>query len=180
MSATVSTKPICIRCRKRPRSAMYKPRDPAATSWDVSLLCFTCRKTVLSVSTCARCCKTRYIHRDGLCGPCLSRSGEAARKDREPPLPTKQPAEPTSARPGTEEKILALAARVERGEHLWHPDDAKLSLSREAELAARPEGEPEPAELVHQWFGWWCANKRAPLPAWWKRGEGEVHPPAGK
>ena len=31
--------------------------------------------------------------------------------------------EPTSAYPGSFEKIQVLADRVRRGEHLWHPDD---------------------------------------------------------
>lgn len=34
-------------------------------------------------------------------------------------------AEPTSAVPGTEEKILVLQGRVERGEELWHPLDGQ-------------------------------------------------------
>lgn len=31
---------------------------------------------------------------------------------------------PTQARPGTQEKVLVLQARVMAGEHLWHPEDA--------------------------------------------------------
>lgn len=34
------------------------------------------------------------------------------------------PLRPTSKRPGTRKKIRALAARVARREHLWHPHDA--------------------------------------------------------
>lgn len=35
------------------------------------------------------------------------------------------PKEPTAARPGTEEKIAVMTRRAERGESLFHPDDAK-------------------------------------------------------
>ncbi len=34
------------------------------------------------------------------------------------------PEEPTDARPGSEEKIRIMAARYERGEAIFHPDDA--------------------------------------------------------
>jgi len=38
-----------------------------------------------------------------------------------------RPAErPTTARPGTAEKIVVLAARVEAGEDLWHPNDVVI------------------------------------------------------
>jgi hypothetical protein len=33
------------------------------------------------------------------------------------------PATPTDARPGSEEKIMVLMGRAERGEYLWHPGD---------------------------------------------------------
>ena len=39
------------------------------------------------------------------------------------PRPASQP---TTARPGTAEKIAVLAARLEAGEELWHADDATL------------------------------------------------------
>lgn len=32
-------------------------------------------------------------------------------------------AEPTRALPGSKEKVAAIAARVERGEEAWHPED---------------------------------------------------------
>ena len=32
-------------------------------------------------------------------------------------------AEPTDACPGSEDKILTLIQRIERGEELWHPND---------------------------------------------------------
>jgi len=32
-------------------------------------------------------------------------------------------AEPTTARPGTPEKIEVMAARLQRGEEIFHPDD---------------------------------------------------------
>ena len=33
------------------------------------------------------------------------------------------PSEPTDARPGTDEKIRVFSERVDKGEHLFHPDD---------------------------------------------------------
>jgi hypothetical protein len=42
-------------------------------------------------------------------------------EDWNPPLP---PA-PTKARPGTKAKIEVMAARVERGEAIFHPDDPR-------------------------------------------------------
>lgn len=34
--------------------------------------------------------------------------------------------EPTDALPGTPEKVAVLEKRAQNGEHLFHPDDAKL------------------------------------------------------
>jgi len=44
---------------------------------------------------------------------------------------------PTSARPGSLEKIAVLIERVERGESLHHPDDNKQSASHEDAIKAR-------------------------------------------
>lgn len=35
---------------------------------------------------------------------------------------------PTTARPGTPEKLDVLVRRAELGLHLWHPDDAEIEL----------------------------------------------------
>jgi len=35
---------------------------------------------------------------------------------------------PTTAKPGSSEKIAVLRARIERGEHLWHPSDNQTPL----------------------------------------------------
>lgn len=40
------------------------------------------------------------------------------------PLPT-----PTDARPGSAEKFAVLLGRAERGEALFHPEDARIDLS---------------------------------------------------
>lgn len=32
---------------------------------------------------------------------------------------------PTDALPGTEEKLQVMIERAAKGQHLWHPDDAK-------------------------------------------------------
>lgn len=37
---------------------------------------------------------------------------------------------PTSARPGSEEKVEVLRQRVEAGEALWHPDDERVLTDR--------------------------------------------------
>jgi hypothetical protein len=47
----------------------------------------------------------------------------------------KLPAEPTKARPGSEEKILVLMARAEQGVALHHPEDCHLH-GREVDIAA--------------------------------------------
>jgi hypothetical protein len=38
----------------------------------------------------------------------------------------RKPCEPTTARPGSPEKIAVLEGRAERGEMLFHPDDGRL------------------------------------------------------
>jgi hypothetical protein len=38
--------------------------------------------------------------------------------------------EPTDARPGSPEKILVLARRLELGQELWHPGDATFAGPR--------------------------------------------------
>jgi hypothetical protein len=41
----------------------------------------------------------------------------------------KSASRPTSARPGSAEKLAILAERFERGENLWHPADEQLPVS---------------------------------------------------
>lgn len=48
----------------------------------------------------------------------------------------KQP-QPTHHRPGTLEKVLVLAARVEAGEELYHPDDASELATLEESVLLR-------------------------------------------
>ena len=50
---------------------------------------------------------------------------EYDRKGKKRPLPS----EPTSALPGSPEKVAVLLARLVRGEQRWHPDDAKVTLA---------------------------------------------------
>ena len=38
------------------------------------------------------------------------------------------PTEPTSALPGSAEKVAILEARAARGESLWHPHDAPMDI----------------------------------------------------
>lgn len=84
---------------------------------------------------CRHCRRTRATRPRGLCWHCYFAPGVrdlypvsgkfAARglglANAEPP----PPAERTRALPGTEEKVAALARRVEAGEGLWHPDDGR-------------------------------------------------------
>jgi len=49
-----------------------------------------------------------------------------------PPLPS----QPTQALPGTPEKIAVMRERVERGEHLHHPQDARRPWKHAEAVAA--------------------------------------------
>ena len=73
---------------------------------------------VFNVVRC-RHCRSRFGVSDGLCLVCRLRR---ARLVSERPLP----AMPTTARPGSEEKIKELQERANRGEQLFHPDDPAL------------------------------------------------------
>lgn len=44
---------------------------------------------------------------------------------------------PTSARPGSEEKIMVMIARVQRGEGIFHPEDAHLAVKAQPRKGAR-------------------------------------------
>lgn len=46
----------------------------------------------------------------------------------------KTPCEPTTALPGTPEKVAVLMERARLGQSLWHPDDARLETPVESEL----------------------------------------------
>jgi len=62
--------------------------------------------------------------------PDLIRSTIEANLAAQPGTYQPRPVEkPTPTQPGTLERIEALAARVLRGEQLWHPDDAEPSLN---------------------------------------------------
>lgn len=83
---------------------------------------------------CRHCVKRKAVRARLLCDPCYS---SAEIRDLYPPksvyarrgVGASEPAsdpEPTTAAPGTEGKILVLAARALAGERLWHPEDARL------------------------------------------------------
>jgi len=40
-------------------------------------------------------------------------------------LPDTGPGEPTSAEPGSKEKVAVMRRRLEQGKPLWHPDDKR-------------------------------------------------------
>ena len=46
--------------------------------------------------------------------------------------PTRMP-EPTDAAPGTWSKVEILAARLQAGEELWHPEDKPIDLTKKTE-----------------------------------------------
>lgn len=85
-------------------------------------------------------CHGRGVNRPrGLCWRCYHLPGV---KDRYPALmngtgrarayglglvaPVKQAAQACAARPGTEGKMVVMRQRLERGEHLHHPEDGEL------------------------------------------------------
>ncbi|MFL5328547.1 MAG: hypothetical protein ACJ8C4_06495 [Gemmataceae bacterium] len=67
------------------------------------------------------------------------RPGAAPTQD-EPPLPQT----PTTALPGSREKVLALARRVESGQGLWHPHDRTWAQFQDPIPENRVQGD-----------GWW-------------------------
>jgi hypothetical protein len=79
---------------------------------------------------CRHCGRESASRPRGLCWPCYytpairvlyasqARYGLASGNRRAP-----LPAEPTTARPGSEEKIRVLCERAARHETRWHPDD---------------------------------------------------------
>ena len=91
---------------------------------------------------CRHCQQTPSSRPRGLCWSCYYKPGvreqypahaKFGRRGegnfyRDVPLP----AFPTSAQPGTEEKIAVLAERVRLKQCLWHPDDATMEASAKA------------------------------------------------
>jgi hypothetical protein len=59
---------------------------------------------------------------------------------------SKVPPEPTSALPGTPEKVAVLEERARLGYSLWHPLDARLIPNQE--LETRQPNEVELAEVA--------------------------------
>lgn len=56
------------------------------------------------------------------------------------PYPTIPYPEPTNALPGTAEKVAVLVARARRGQHLFHPADAKYTLDETIPTRRRTRG----------------------------------------
>jgi hypothetical protein len=86
--------------------------------------------------TLCRHCRARPVCRPWrLCHPCYDRPRVRRRyivhrpyrysgiPDRNGPVPP--PQEPTTARPGSVEKLAVLVARAKQGAALWHPGDAE-------------------------------------------------------
>lgn len=78
---------------------------------------------------CCRCGRQRPCGPNGWCSLCefnrKIRAGQArpSKSRRHATATAPLPAEPTSAGPGSEEKIRILAERADRGEQLFHPQD---------------------------------------------------------
>jgi hypothetical protein len=66
---------------------------------------------------------------------------------------SKLPLVPTTAQPGTAEKVRVMTARARRGEALFHPQDAKLIRVVEErgpeEMAPEEKAEDETGEVSH-------------------------------
>lgn len=68
--------------------------------------------------------KERRLAADGSVIKLLDKYRSSGRQEIDNPwYPARQP-QPTTAWPGTPEKVEVLAARLLAGEDLWHPDDA--------------------------------------------------------
>lgn len=86
---------------------------------------------------CRHCRRARINHGRGLCWDCRAKPGvkdlypsKRARPSGAPALyessrPALKVPVPTTAGPGTAQKLAVLIARAEAGEYLWHPDDAR-------------------------------------------------------
>lgn len=77
---------------------------------------------------CAGCGRKAYFLMVGLCGQCFHR-----RKREEAGLDAceaeRHAAEPTHALPGTRKKIEVMAERRQRGEALFHAEDATVGIN---------------------------------------------------
>lgn len=89
-------------------------------------------------SPCRHCRVTRMIRSRGLCGRCHRTPAIKARY----PIAVRtlpdmfnvkpRPCRPTTAGPGTEEKIRVMAERFRRGEAIFHPSDPRLTFRADA------------------------------------------------
>ncbi len=107
----------------------------------------------MTPAPCRHCGRAKVNRPRGLCWTCYYTPGVKERH----PNPSKfarrgvgnltgnrpDPAGPTSARPGTAEKLAVLAERAKDGVNLWHPDDVTLTPDPEP---ATGEPEEEPAD----------------------------------
>lgn len=95
----------------------------------------TRRKSINQYKTglgyCLHCKDRRFLESRGLCSKCYKKMNirnlypreiETQRKSEEPPEPEQLP-EPTTAFPGSPEKVAILQKRFTAGQHLWHPCD---------------------------------------------------------
>lgn len=50
----------------------------------------------------------------------------ASERDYQPDRPASSP---TTARPGSDHKVLVIAQRLKRREELWHPEDERMPVA---------------------------------------------------
>ncbi|HWG69673.1 MAG TPA: hypothetical protein VN692_09690 [Steroidobacteraceae bacterium] len=104
---TLYPRPICTR---------HAPAEPGPRC----LHCHTFKRT-RPRGLCRRCHTDKSIRKQY-----APTSPHGRRMKVYPPGPRPKPRSPTSARPGSEDKILALQARVSRGLDPHHPRDAPM------------------------------------------------------
>lgn len=139
--------PRCRHCRKRAaRTGRNGSRGLCNTCYaDVDVREFYPRgeKSRRSLGPCRNCATRKGSRPRGLCYTCYQDGAIRAQHkgaighgiEGQRVRPGKRlPAEPTTALPGSEEKIRVLEARAARGEQLHHPQDAKIAFSESAAL----------------------------------------------
>jgi len=77
---------------------------------------------------CAGCGRKAYFLMNGVCARCFQKR-RREEVDFDEKEPDRLPAEPTHALPGTRKKIEVMAERRQRGEALFHAEDATVGIN---------------------------------------------------
>lgn len=118
-------------------ATIYSGRVPCRSAREASV-----KSRVLEVPPCRHCRRNSAYKPGGLCSRCyytvavrvryggLQELGRGTRDGYKSPVgrvaPKDLPPEPTSAQPGTPEKVEVLRERARAGVSLWHPLDAPM------------------------------------------------------